>query len=90
MATLTKQEKAELKEKGYSFSDIQEIVKGAKKTIYYLIADGNQTSIDENEAIERLGREEWLRGLARSSFHIGTNRYGLNGETVRMETRLYS
>lgn len=91
MATLNTHDKKHLKSIGFSASDVQEIIKGAKKTKYYLLSDnGKMTAITEEEAIRRLGREEWLRGLGRSSFFVGTNRFGLSGERIRMETRIFS
>lgn len=87
---ITLEERTALKEKGYSAHDIQEIVTGAKKTTYLLIVQGEQpVTITEKEAIERLGREEWLRGLCRSAFEAESTRWGLNDERILIHTKCY-
>lgn len=76
---------------GHSNTDIAEIRHGIKKTTYFILDEkSNKSQITEDEALTILGREEWLRGIARSSFYMETTRYGLAGERVRMETKLFS
>ena len=89
-STLTKEEKELLSSSGYSNSDIQQICAAVKKTKYALVTpDGKKLTITEQEAVERLGREEWLRGIARSTFYIDTIRYGLNNERIAMHSKVY-
>ncbi len=88
---IDKDERKALSEAGYSNSDILQIAAAVKKTKYYLVTpDNNRHSITESEAIERLGREEWLRGIARSTFYIDTIRYGLNDERIAMHSKVYA
>lgn len=87
---LTAQDKQLLEQIGHSKQDIAFIIQAEKKTTYALIQpNGNQLTIGKEEAIERLGREEWLRGLARSAFYIETKRFGLNGERIALHSRVY-
>ena len=88
---ITDPEKVILHEKGYSASDIREISAGLKKTTYYIIdKEGFPLQITESDAIRRLGREEWLKGVARSTFHNEALRWGLSGERVKIQTRLWA
>ncbi len=88
---IDKHERKALSEAGYSNSDILQIAAAVKKTKYYLVTpDNKRHSITESEAIERLGREEWLRGIARSTFYIDTTRYGLNDERIAMHSKVYA
>ena len=88
---IDKDERKALSEAGYSNSDILQIAAAVKKTKYYLVTpDNKRHSITESEAIERLGREEWLRGIARSTFYIDTTRYGLNDERIAMHSKVYA
>lgn len=91
MEKLTRTEKIELEQSGYSKADIQEINNAINKTSYALVDnDGNQQKISADEALTLLGRAEWLRGIARSAFYITTTRFGLNGEKVAMHSRVYT
>ena len=87
--TLTAKEKSQLKEKGYSTSDLNEITRGIKITKYILILEKKTKEISEEEAIKRLGREEWLKGIAKSSFNMESIREGLKGERIMLKTKLY-
>ena len=92
---IDKDERKALSEAGYSNSDILQMIlqiaAAVKKTKYYLVTpDNKRHSITESEAIERLGREEWLRGIARSTFYIDTTRYGLNDERIAMHSKVYA
>lgn len=91
MITLTPVDCLTLQSIGHSAADISEIKHGIKKTTYYLLDENsNKSEITEDEALTILGRDEWLRGIARSSFYMETTRFGLAGERVRMETKLYT
>ena len=86
--SLTHTDKSFLESKGHSHADIVEIVHCLKYTVYSLVTDdGTTLTIDVKEAIERLGREEWLKGIARSSFYSETTRTGLAGEKVLIRTK---
>lgn len=88
--TLTAIEKQLLEMSGHSKQDIQDILKAIKKTTYELLGNnGLNKEISTDEAIEILGREEWVRGIARSTFYIHTTRSGLNGERVAMHSKVY-
>ena len=88
---LTRDDKEQLRESGHSASDISEISHGIAKTTYFLITVKDEPKqITETEAIGRLGREEWLRAISRSTFYAETTRYGLNGERIRVNTKLWA
>ena len=88
---LTNEEKISLEESGYSKGDIQQILKAINKTRYALVTDDNRKlTISESEAIERLGREEWVKGIARSTFYIDTIRFGMSGERIAMHSKVYA
>ena len=85
---LTHPDKIFLESKGHSHADIVEIIHCLKHTVYSLVTDdGTTLTIDAKEAIERLGRDEWLKGIARSSFYCETTRIGLSGEKVHIRTK---
>lgn len=87
---LTNTEKQELIDSGHSRADIQFICSAIRHTTYALVSqDGEQLTITEEEAIRRLGRHEWVRGVARSAFYINTTRNGLNGERIRLHSKTY-
>lgn len=87
---LTEKEKQELIDSGHSRADIQFICSAIKHTSYALVSqDGKQLTITEEEAIRRLGRHEWVRGVARSAFYITSTRNGLNGERIRLHSKMY-
>ena len=89
---LTETEKTVLRSTGHSFSDVREISNSIKNTKYYIIIQetGKQKEIDEEKAIRTLGREEWLRGISRSTFYNETTRWGINGERIKMVTKNWS
>ena len=69
---LTKADKAYLISINESEQDFPQIEEAMEVTKYELTdADGKETirSISRKEAIELLGRENWLSGLDRSAFH---------------------
>ena len=85
---LTHTDKSFLEPKGHSHADIVEIAHCLKHTVYELVtSDESVLTIDAKEAIERLGRDEWLKGIARSSFYCETTRIGLSGEKVLIRTK---
>ena len=91
METLTKEEKKQLEDSGYSKADIQQITAAIKKTEYFLVTPtGQRLIIPQSEAIERLGRKEWLRAIAKSTFFVNTTRYGLNNERIALHSIVYA
>ena len=84
----TKPTRKELKELGYSRNDVDEILSGIKKTTYTL-PDSDGKEISEAEAVEILGRDEWVRGLCRSAFYAQTTRLSTNNERVSLHTKNY-
>ena len=90
MLTLTKEDREMLIASGHSRSDIIEIVSSLKKTEYFLKSpSGDETSITPEEAASILGREEWARGVARSTFYSESTRYGLADERVVIRSKNY-
>ena len=63
---LTLKDKAYLYNNGYSLEDVKQIECCIRHTIYY---DKEDKCISRKKAIEILGREKWLSGMSRSSFH---------------------
>lgn len=87
---LTVEEKINLRQSGYSNSDIQEIQQAIPKTTYTVIEpSGFRRELTEEEAIASLGREEWLKAISRSTFYVETFRYSLTGEKVRVYSKVW-
>ena len=90
MAVLTAKEKKQLLQDGYSKADVTEITICVKNISYTLIAnEGTELTIAESEAKERLGQEEWLKGVARATFFTDTTRDGLSGERIHIHCKNY-
>lgn len=67
---LTKTDKNMLKEWGYSEEDIPQIEKVIRVSNYFLYKNQEKsTSISSKNALELLGKELFLSGIARSAFH---------------------
>lgn len=70
---LTQEDKKLLKDYGYLDEDFPQIKEAYNKTIYTLCENTKvsrkETEIKGMKAIELLGRENFLSGLARSAFH---------------------
>lgn len=68
---LTNQDKEYLKKIGYTNKDFSQIEQATGKTIYTLCDEnsGKETRINTADAIETLGRENYLSGISRSAFH---------------------
>ena len=75
---LTSEDKKILKNWGYKSSDFKQIERATSKTEYEL----NDEKITLTEALEVLGREEYLSGIARSAFHWSACRENEKGQTV--------
>ena len=90
MTKLTSGERATLRNEGYSVNDIREITRTIKTTTYNeVLPSGETRAISEATAISILGREEWLRGVARSAFHVETTRYGKKGERIHLYSKIW-
>lgn len=81
---LTKADKDLLLSWGYDESDFPQIEEAMrkKKTQYEL---GN-SQISREEAIQRLGRRNFLSGIARSAFHYSAVRETIDGERVYFDS----
>ena len=67
---LTETDKNMLKEWGYSEEDIPHIEKAIRVSNYFLYKNQEKsTSISSKNALELLGKELFLSGIARSAFH---------------------
>jgi len=75
---LTQEDKTLLKDYGYLDEDFPQIRRAYSKTTYTLCENtkisGKETEIEGMKAIELLGRENFLSGLARSAFHYSAYR----------------
>ena len=82
---LTNEDKKLLKNWGYPDEDLTQIERATTKTKYELARTSFNTSenkISTDEAIEILGRKEYLSGIARSAFHWSACRQNEKGQTV--------
>ena len=87
---LTSEEIMTLNLSGHSHDDIAEIEHAIKKTSYHIIlTDGTRKPLQRDEAISILGREEWVRGIARSAFYVNTVRTADSGERISFHSRVY-
>lgn len=68
---LTESDRQVLKEWGYSDADICQIEEATENTIYRL---NYVERISAKEAIRLLGRNDYLSGISRSSFHFTASR----------------
>ena len=84
------EELSEMQSSGYSLDDLNQIASAVDKTSYTLITlNDERLTIGETEAIERLGRAEWIKGICRSAFYVNTTRRCLNGEKIAMHSKVY-
>lgn len=90
ISKLTKDERIILNQRGYSLTDIREIQRSIKQTTYHLILPNvTDKPLTLSQVIDMMGREQWLEGLARSTFHTEAFRTGLNGERIRFYSRVW-
>lgn len=76
---LTKSDKEYLKSRGYLDEDMEQIERATVKTVYML---NHKDRISCTKAIELLGREVFLSGIGRSTFHWNTARETADGKNV--------
>lgn len=80
---LTDNDKAYLRSIGVDERDFLQIGDAADHTKYELCDEDGKESVGsttKSEAINRLGREGWLNGLARSAFHVTAMRQTADGK----------
>lgn len=77
---ITKEEKMYLERCGYGRKDLAQIRED--KTTYEM--DG--TSITREEAVTRLGRLDYLSGIARSAFHFTAMRITEDGKVILFDS----
>ena len=81
---ITKEEKMYLESCGYGRKDFAQIREAIRrdKTTYEM--DG--APITREEAIARLGRRDYLSGIARSAFHFTAMRIAENGKVIHFDS----
>ena len=72
-----------LKKNGFLDKDMYQIEEATRKTVY----ETNDKKITQKEALEILGREEYLSGISRSAFHWSAVRDNSKGESVYFNSR---
>lgn len=74
--TLNYNDKQILKAHGYNESDFDQIERAANKSTFTFQDENGepQYAVNVHEAVELLGRETFLSGIARSAFHCTTSR----------------
>lgn len=83
MPVLTIDDRKLLKASYFSKNDIHTISSSIESMMYFLKdSSGVETSITPERAIIILGREEWVRGVAKATFFSNTTRTGLFDEKV--------
>ena len=80
---LTEEDRAILARFGHPETDFQQIEKAANKTLFVL---DNERAVNAWEALEILGRENFLSGLGRSAFHWTSSREAADGRTVSFDS----
>ena len=75
---LSNKDREYLKSLGYPEDDFKQIEEATTKTIYEL----NNERISRSKAIEILGREVYLNGIARSAFHWSALRSNDKDESI--------
>lgn len=86
---LTKANKALLIKWGYSSEDIPQIEKAIGVSKYYLHKKEESTPISSKQALELLGQEKFLSGIARSAFHYSAFRENDNVQIFFDSKRLF-
>lgn len=79
---LTNEDKQYLIECGYEKEDFNQIARAISKTSYEYQGD----EISAQKAIEVVGRENFLSGIARSAFHFTASREGKDGNYVHFDS----
>ena len=74
---INKNVECKLKSWGYTDEDIVQIKEAVKVCKYY---DKNDNRISRQKAIELIGHDSFINGLARAAFHWNSQRYNSNGD----------
>lgn len=82
---LTENDKNYLRSLGNDDEDIQQIEEATQKryTQYTL----NGAPLSRESAIQLLGKEKYLSGIARSAFHVTARRVTDNGEDIMFDSK---
>ena len=80
---LTVNDKELLATWGYPENDFEQIEEAIHNTAYTL---DFKTRLSPKAVVERLGRELFLSGLARSAFHWTAVRNDVNGHAIRFDS----
>lgn len=87
---LTKEDKDFLRQKGYSIKDVAEIDYAASRSRYFRVVETQGETLDvpisAQQAVDILGKELWLSGISRSTFHWTCSRISSDGTTVRFDS----
>ena len=75
---LTEEDKRQLLKWGHKETDIPQVEEATSKTIYIL----NDVRISRKEAIQLLGRNNYLSGISRSAFHYTACRVTTDGKSI--------
>lgn len=87
---LTETDKITLGKWGYTEKDILQIEKAIRVSKYHLYRkQGKDMPISSGKALELLGREKFLSGMARSAFHGSAMREDNNMSISFDSTRLF-
>lgn len=76
---LTQNDRDYLKSVGYSEEDMDQIERATTKTVYTL---NNKEKISCMQAVELLGRKNFLCSIGRSAFHRGASRKTEDGKNI--------
>jgi hypothetical protein len=79
---LTQEDKTILREMGHKDSDFEQIEEATRRTVYK--CDG--VRITCAEAIELLGRRDFLSGISRSAFHWSAERVTPDGKSIYFDS----
>lgn len=66
---LTKKQKEYINRLGYNHTDYTQIEKSSRFCKYYVCVGNNECRISKKQAIEKVGENSWLSGVARAAFH---------------------
>lgn len=84
---LTNEDKELILDWGHSEDDFWQIEEAMKKKYTtYELTGADARVITREEAIEILGREEYLSGICRSAFHFSAFREGYGGREVYFDS----
>lgn len=80
---LTKKDKEYLSTLGCLEKDFDQIEKACSKTVY---TTSDNQRLSQKETINRLGRNVYLSGIARSAFHWDASRSDKDGNSISFDS----